>query len=98
VWPVIAAIWASVQSTSASRVTAVPRRSLNVTPLMPAAICALRHYARKPSDVHGLPSMVVRMIVDRFGVAPSIALSGAPTLKLTRAPVFDCRSRIRLPS
>ena len=98
VWPVIAAISASVHPTSASRVTAVPRRSLKVTPVTPAAACALRHDARNPSDVHGLPSIVVRMIVERLGVASSMALSGAPTLMLTRAPVFDCFNRMRWPS
>jgi len=43
---------------SASRVTAVPCRSLNVTPMMSAAAQALRHDARKPSEVHGFPSLL----------------------------------------
>jgi para-nitrobenzyl esterase len=38
-WPVMDAISASVQPTSASRVTAVPRRSLKVTPNTPAFAC-----------------------------------------------------------
>ncbi len=43
------AISASVAPTSASRVTAVPRRSWNVTPTTPAFLHALNHDARKPS-------------------------------------------------
>src|SRR5215470_17100720 len=64
---------------------------------MPVAAHALRHDARKPSDVHGLPSLFVSMMVERFGVASSAALSGAPTGIATRAPVLDWRSRIYLP-
>ena len=67
------AISASVHPAIASRVTAVPRRSLNVTPTTPTDLHALPHEARKPSDVHGLPSLLVRMIVLRFGVASSAA-------------------------
>ena len=74
------AISASVASASASRVTAVPRKSWNVSPTTPAALQALPHDARKPSDVHGLPSLLVRMIVESLGAASSAALSGAPTL------------------
>jgi hypothetical protein len=33
---------------------------------MPTALQALPHEARKPSDVHGLPSVSVRMIVLHF--------------------------------
>src|SRR5215475_1164168 len=75
------AISASVHPTSASRVTAVPRRSLNVTPTTRAFAHALRQEARNPSDVHGVPSMVVRMMVLRlsFAAASSASLSGAPT-------------------
>ena len=51
-------ISASVQPTSASRVTAVPRRSLNVTPSTLAFLTALPHDALKPSGVHGVPSVV----------------------------------------
>ncbi len=35
---------------------------------LPAPDNALPQDARKPSDVHGLPSVLVRMIVLRFGV------------------------------
>jgi len=78
--PVMVAISASVAPTNADRVTAVPRRSWNVTPTMPAFLHALPHDARKPSGVYGLPSLVVRIIGDRFGVASSMAFSGVPTL------------------
>jgi hypothetical protein len=53
--------------------------------------------ARKPSSVHGAPSLFVRMMVDRFGAASSIALSGLPTGTTTCMPPFDCRSRMRVP-
>ena len=56
------AISGSVAPTSARRVTAVPRKSLKVRPATPAALHAFPHDARKPSDVHGLPSLFVRMI------------------------------------
>jgi hypothetical protein len=42
-WPVIVAIAASVAPTGASRITAMPRKSLNVTPTMPAALHAFIH-------------------------------------------------------
>ena len=48
-WPVMVAISASEQPTSAKRVTAVPRRSLNVTSVILARLQALPHEARKPS-------------------------------------------------
>jgi hypothetical protein len=59
---------------------------------------ALPHDARKPSEVHGLLSLLVRMIVLRFGAASSAALSGAPTFMTTRAPVLPCLSLIWVPS
>ena len=90
----IVAISASVHPASARRVTAVSRKSLKVTPTTPAALHALPHDARKPSDVYGLPSLLVRMIVLRFVVASSAAFSGAPTGMTTRAPVFFCRRRM----
>src|SRR5215470_16102601 len=96
--PVIVAISASVQSASARRVTAVPRRSLNVTPTIPAFEHALRQDDRKPSGVQGFPSAVVRIIVLRFAQESSAALSGAPTGITTRQPVLDCLSRIWAPS
>lgn len=61
--PVMLAISASVAPTRARRVTAVPRRSWNVSPTM-AALQALPQDARKPSDVQGLPSLLTRMIGD----------------------------------
>ena len=67
----IVAISASVHPAMASLVTAVPRRSWNVRPTTPARLHALPHDARKPSDVHGAPSLFVKMIVLRFGVASS---------------------------
>src|SRR5258708_24581317 len=101
----MAAISAYVQPTRANRVTAVPRRSLNVTPTTPAFLYALPQEDRKPSGVHGVPSMVVRMMVLRlfFPAAPSASFRGAPTGIVTytnrRAPLrtlFDWRSRITL--
>ena len=74
------AISASVHPAIASRVTAVPRKSWNVTPTTPAALHALRHEARKPSAVHGLPLLFVRISGLTFVVVSSITLlSGAPT-------------------
>jgi hypothetical protein len=92
------AISASVHPAMASRVTAVPRKSLNVTPTIPAFVRAIDHDARNPCEVHGLPALLVRMIGERFGAASSAALRGAPTGMTTRAPVLDCRSRMWLPS
>jgi hypothetical protein len=94
---VIVAISASVHSASARRVTAVPRKSLNVTPLMPALAQALRHDARKPAAVHGVLSVVVKIIGLRFSAASKAALSGAPMGMTTRLPVLDCRSLISFP-
>ena len=92
------AISASVQPARARRVTAVPRRSLKVTPAMPARLHALRHEVRKPSGIYGLPSLVVRIIVEHFTIASRAALSGVPTGITTRAPVFPCRSLMCVPS
>ena len=85
------AISASVQPTNASRVTAVPRKSLNVTPTMCALSHALPHEARKPSGVHGRPSEVNSIVGLRLvlAAASSAALSGAPTGICTRVPVLD---------
>jgi hypothetical protein len=66
------------------RVTAVPRRSLKVIPMIPAALQAIRQLARNPPDVHGLPTLLVGMIVLHFAAVSSAALSGAPT-GMTRA-------------
>ena len=55
------AISASVHPANASRVTAVPRRSWNVTPTTPAATQALRQEDRNPSAVQGLPSELTRI-------------------------------------
>src|SRR5262249_48999943 len=73
--------------TSASRVTAVPRRSLNVTPAIAAFLHALPHDARNPSGIHGRASVEVKMIGPCFLVASSATLSGAPTGMITRAPL-----------
>jgi len=70
---------------SASLVTAVPRKSLNVNPAIPALAHALRHDARKPSGVEGFPSIVVRIIVLRFAALSNTVLSGAPTGITTRS-------------
>src|SRR4029453_9775135 len=91
-WPVMVAIFASVQPASASRVTAVPRRSWKVTPTTPAAAHALRHDDRNPSAVHGLPSELTRISGPFFDLAAASRadLSGAPTGITTRTPPFDC--------
>src|SRR5262245_19112793 len=73
------AISASLHPTSASRVTAVPRKSLNVTSAIPAFLQALPHDARKPSGVHGRLSVDVRMTGPCFLAESRAALSGAPT-------------------
>src|SRR5207253_219922 len=97
-WPVIAAISGSVHPASASRVTAVPRRSWNVRPTIPTAAQALRQLDRNPSSVHGLLSVLIRINVLRFDLASSAALSGAPTGITTRALVLPWRNLMRLPS
>ena len=106
-WPVMVAISASVHPTSASRVTAVPRRSLNVTSSMPAFLHALPHDARKPSGVHGLPSELSRMIVLCLFLAAAIErglerradrdihMHDAPR---TAPLALDCFNRICVPS
>jgi hypothetical protein len=73
------AISASVHPTIASRVTAVPRKSWNVIPTMPAFLAAVLHDAWKPCDVHGRPALFVRMSGPCFFAAASAALSGMPT-------------------
>lgn len=88
------AISGTEQPATASLVTAVPLRSWNVTPVMPASAQALRHDDRKPSEVHGDPPELVRMMVLRFFASSSATLSGAPTGMTTRVPVFDCRRRM----
>ena len=96
----MAAISASVQPAIASLVTAMPRRSLKVTPTMPAFLQAFLHEERKPSSVHGLLSVLSKITGLLFGVASSTALSGAPTLIETRAPFwiaeagYECRRRL----
>src|SRR5215469_4164918 len=96
--PVMAAISASVQPTSANRVTALPRKSRKVTPTMPAAAWATRQEARKPPPVQGLLVVLTKMRGLAFGVASSAAFNGAPTLNRTGTPVLDCRSLIWVPS
>jgi hypothetical protein len=71
-------------------VTAVPLRSLNVTPTMPAVLHAFRHELRKPSAVHGIPFLFTSMMVLHFVVLSSVAFKGEPTGIATREPVFDC--------
>ena len=53
----IVAISASTHSSIASLVTAVPGKSLNVSPTMPSVAFALSHEARKPSGVNSSPSL-----------------------------------------
>jgi hypothetical protein len=84
-------------ATSASRVTAVPRRSLKVTPNTPAFAHALPQEARKPSEVHGVPSMEVRMTMLRlfFAATSSASLRGAGLHEFCnrRQPRYDRRRR-----
>ena len=54
--------------------------------------------ARKPSLVHGRLSLEVRMIGPRLIAESKAAFKGVPTGMETRAPVFDCLNRIRVPS
>ena len=65
---------------------------------MPAFWQALPHEARKPSEVQGLPSLLVRIMVLSFTALFKAAFSGAPTLIATRLPVFDCLRRMCVPS
>lgn len=90
----IVAISGTVQPATARRVTAVPRRSCNVSPTMPAAAPALRQLDQNPSAVQGFRAVLVKITVLRFGVTSSMVLSGVPTGMTTRAPVFDWRSRM----
>ena len=86
----MAAISASVQPTNASRVTAVPRKSLNVTPTMPAAACVIRQEARKPLTVHGLPLELAQSVIASWaGAAARMAVSGAGQGQNTGSPVLD---------
>ena len=86
-WPVTEAISSSVQPISAKRVTVLPRISWNVSPVIPARICAVRKLARKPDEVNGCPSSLVTICGLLRGVASNRALSGAPTRTITRLPV-----------
>jgi hypothetical protein len=81
---------ASVHPACANRVTAVPRRSLKVTPTTPALRQPWRHDVRKPSDVHGFLSVDVRIIGPCFVfvISSRAAFKGAPTGMDARAPVL----------
>jgi len=68
---------ASLQPTIASRVTAVPRRSLKVTPETLAFVQAFRHELLKPSAVQGLLSVLSSITGLSFGVRSSIAFNGS---------------------
>src|SRR5262245_61202129 len=100
--PVMLAISASVHPAIARRVTAVPRRSWNVRPTIPAAAHALPHEVRNPSDVHGLPwelsSTLSCALLPTFA-ASRAAFSGAPTGMTTRTGLLrlpDLRLRMLL--
>src|SRR5262245_29928116 len=92
------AISGTLHSTFARRVTAVPLRSWNVSPLIPAFLAAVCHAVRNVWLSHGRPRLLVRMIGERLGAASRAALSGAPTGMMTRLPVFDCFNRMCVPS
>ena len=66
----------------------------NVTLVIPALSRALKNDARKPSGVQGCPSKFVRIMGLHFGVAPNRDFRGVLTGIVTRAPVFDCFSRM----
>lgn len=70
------AISASLAPTSESRVTAVPRRSLKVTPVTPTDVQAFRQDDRKPSADQVFPSELRRIAAPRHprtGFAPTRA-------------------------
>jgi hypothetical protein len=92
------AICGTVASARASRTTADPRRSWNVSPLIPAASQALPHDVLNPSDVHGFPRMLVRTIGLRRSVRSRRTRSGSPAGMMIRRPVFDCLNLMWLPS
>ena len=76
-WPVIVAISGTVQPASASRVTAVPRKSWKVTPATPALMHAVRQDVRKPLSVHAVPDSVARTVMER-----SLSAALAASLRL----------------
>jgi hypothetical protein len=83
------AISASVLPARANRVTAVPRRSSNVTPSIPARLRALLKDERKPCSFHGLPRVFRRMHPVGALTASSAAFSGAPTGSRTFAELIS---------
>ena len=70
----IVAISCRLQPASESRVTAVPLRSWNVSPVMPAARVASAQAFRKLLSFHGRPVELVSMIGEVVGVASITAL------------------------
>jgi hypothetical protein len=85
-------------SGKSKRVTAVPLRSLKVTPTIPTALQAFFQEDRKPLAVQGFPSELTKMMGLRFVVLSRAECRGPPTGITTRAPVFDCLSLICVPS
>src|SRR5262249_31102691 len=96
--PVMAAISAALHSASASRVTAVPRRSCNVRSVMLALRVASPHALRKRFACHAMPRLLVRITVAVRGVFSSTARRRRVTGMLTERPVLLWRRRIQLPS
>ena len=95
----IVAISGSVHPQIARRVTAVPRRSWNVTPTIPARLHAFAHDARKPSAVHGFPSLFVSMIGGVFRRCIERGFQRRADRDHDKGrPPLDCRSLIWLPS
>lgn len=86
--PVSMAISASVRSALARRVTAVPRKSWNVSPTMPALSHARALAVWKPAAVHGEPDEFTSVgDRSRFRIGSSMALRAEATGITTRTPV-----------
>jgi hypothetical protein len=65
--------------------------------LLSVAAHALRHDARKPSDVHGLPSLLVSMIGERFsGRSRADRLSSESPMRSWRDPPLTGQQAITL--
>ena len=86
----IVAISCRLQPASESRVTAVPLRSWNVSPEMPAARVASAQAFLKLLSFHGLPVELVSMIGEVVGVA-SLKNPKEPAIRPAR-PERDFRN------
>lgn len=83
----MAAISGTEQFDSASRVTAVPRKSWKCKSFSDVFLNALSQLVRKPSSVQGRPKELTKMVTaERFSLnaASRAAFSGGPTGIVTR--------------